>query len=70
MIKGKIKTGSGLVFSWRLIPDKTLTVNGLVVQDYDAQGITHQDQVIRFLDDEIAEVKEYKVGLGGWKVYR
>jgi hypothetical protein len=70
-IKGKIKAGNGLIFSWSLIPNKALTVRGLVVQEFDAENITQPDQVIRFIDDEITDVKEYKIELdSSWKVYR
>lgn len=65
-MNGKIKTNTGLVFSWVLEPNKTLIISGLVVQEFNAEGITHPDQVVRLIHNEIAEVKEFKIGNGKW----
>jgi len=66
-IKGKVKLDSGMIFSWTLKPDNTLNVSGLVVS---AKNVTHSDQVIRLIDNEISEVKEYQIENGEWMKYR
>lgn len=65
LTKGCVRTTNGQVLEWSMNPGKSVVIG---MQSFDAEGITHPDQVIRMADSEFVIVA-YNNG-DGWIKYR
>lgn len=71
VIIGKIRCIDHRITNFKLMPGVILTViSPFFEKEFDADDITHSDQVIRLIDEAVTTVKEWQVGEGQWRLYR
>jgi len=72
-MRGKVKDKYGTLVTWELISNKSVVVESVhlgISREFDGEGITHHDQVVRLIDSEVVEVEHYQVEDEGWGTYR